>query len=130
MSNEEMTHAVSHQEGADQIDLNSLDLHAYSVDDLDLLIKRAQATIRGMRLNQLNQLRREVQKAAEFLGMSVAEVVGLEKPARRGPSASKVAPKYRNPDNPEQTWTGRGQKPVWLRELLEQGFSLDDFLIS
>ena len=29
----------------------------------------------------------------------------------------KVAPKYRNPANPEQTWTGRGVSPVWVRDL-------------
>lgn len=28
--------------------------------------------------------------------------------------------KYRNPANPSDTWTGRGRKPRWLREKIEQ----------
>ena len=32
------------------------------------------------------------------------------------PRTVKVPPKYRNPENPEQTWTGRGNKPAWVRE--------------
>ncbi len=36
--------------------------------------------------------------------------------------------RYRNPDNPEQTWAGRGRKPGWLVELLSQGKTLEDLL--
>lgn len=39
-----------------------------------------------------------------------------------------VAPKYRNAETGD-TWTGRGSKPVWLRQALDSGRSLDDFLI-
>lgn len=27
--------------------------------------------------------------------------------------------KYRNPANPDQTWTGRGKKPAWLTDPIE-----------
>lgn len=36
------------------------------------------------------------------------------KPAK---SPSKVAPKYRNPENPEQTWSGRGKPPLWIKDV-------------
>ena len=29
----------------------------------------------------------------------------------------KVAPKYRNPANEHQTWTGRGKTPLWAKAL-------------
>ncbi|HIJ21774.1 MAG TPA: H-NS histone family protein [Gammaproteobacteria bacterium] len=29
---------------------------------------------------------------------------------------AKVAPVYRNPDNHQQTWTGRGRTPLWVTE--------------
>jgi DNA-binding protein H-NS len=32
-----------------------------------------------------------------------------------------VAPKYRNPANAEQTWTGRGKAPLWAQELRTAG---------
>src|SRR3974390_617308 len=42
----------------------------------------------------------------------------------------KVAPKYRNPENPAETWAGRGLKPRWLAAALKQGKKLDDFMIG
>lgn len=42
----------------------------------------------------------------------------------------RVAPKYRDPENPGGTWSGRGLQPRWLRERLEAGAKLEDFLIS
>ena len=33
---------------------------------------------------------------------------------------TKVAPKYRNPENPEQTWTGRGKAPAWIADYAKE----------
>jgi len=51
--------------------------------------------------------------------------------AKRGPrKGSKVAPKYRNPLNPTETWTGRGKQPRWLVAALRTGKKLTDFAIA
>lgn len=42
---------------------------------------------------------------------------------------AKVAPKYRNPANPEQTWTGRGKSPQWVAALRAEG-KLEEALIK
>ena len=39
-------------------------------------------------------------------------------------------PKYRDPANPECTWAGKGKQPGWLKDRIEAGASLDDFLID
>ncbi len=39
-------------------------------------------------------------------------------------------PKYRHPDEPELTWAGTGFMPVWLREEIEGGACLKDFLVK
>jgi DNA-binding protein H-NS len=41
-----------------------------------------------------------------------------------------VAPKYRNPKDPSQTWAGRGLQPHWVRDALKSGKKLDSFLIA
>jgi len=41
-----------------------------------------------------------------------------------------VAAKYRNPDNPSETWSGRGHTPKWLSEKMAAGGSKEDFLIE
>jgi DNA-binding protein H-NS len=52
------------------------------------------------------------------------------KVAKKGALAGKkVAPKYRNPANPEQTWTGRGVSPTWVQALKAAG-TLESALIA
>jgi DNA-binding protein H-NS len=41
----------------------------------------------------------------------------------------KIVPKYRNPQNGQETWAGRGKQPLWLTAQLRSGKKLDDFLI-
>jgi DNA-binding protein H-NS len=48
--------------------------------------------------------------------------------ARR--SYPPVAPKYRNPDQPSETWAGRGKQPRWLVAQLGSGRRIDDFRIK
>lgn len=42
----------------------------------------------------------------------------------------KIPAKYQNPDNPTQTWAGRGKTPLWLAAALKKGRLKEDFLIS
>ena len=54
--------------------------------------------------------------------MSSGKPVKANKAAKKGALAGKkVAPKYRNPANPEQTWTGRGVSPTWVQALKAAG---------
>jgi DNA-binding protein H-NS len=52
------------------------------------------------------------------------------RPAGRGGSRGAVAPKYRNPENPAETWAGRGLKPRWLVAALKGGKKVEDFAIA
>ena len=82
-------------------------------------------------------------KAAEDLarehGFSLAELTGggsgkggrATGGAKRGGRTAAASPppaeaKYRNPDNAEQTWSGRGRRPGWVNEALAQGRALTD----
>jgi DNA-binding protein H-NS len=42
----------------------------------------------------------------------------------------KVHPKYRNPERPLETWSGRGMQPQWVRAQLRSGKKFDDLLIG
>jgi DNA-binding protein H-NS len=50
----------------------------------------------------------------------------------RGPRRKypKVLPKYCNPLDPSQKWSGRGKRPKWVIAALEAGKSLDDLKIK
>lgn len=44
---------------------------------------------------------------------------------------TKVAAKYRDPDNPNRTWSGRGSRPKWVSKYLENpNKTLEDLLIN
>ena len=71
-------------------------------------------------------------------GISAAQIADALKSGKSGKpkakrtaakSGTKVAPKYRNPANAAETWTGRGKAPVWARGLKEAG-KLDSALIK
>jgi DNA-binding protein H-NS len=54
----------------------------------------------------------------------------LARRATESGAKSVSVAKFRNPDAPEQTWTGRGRKPNWLVEKLKKrGVTMDDFAI-
>ena len=42
----------------------------------------------------------------------------------------EVAPKYRNPDNSREVWSGRGRKPKWVEDKVAGGSKLEDLLIK
>ena len=41
-----------------------------------------------------------------------------------------VLPKYFNPDQPSETWSGRGKRPRWLVAQLKSGRRVEDFRIQ
>ncbi len=43
---------------------------------------------------------------------------------------AEVKPKYRNPERPSETWSGRGKKARWLSEKLAAGAKLEDFAVE
>ncbi|MZR14268.1 H-NS histone family protein [Maritimibacter sp. DP07] len=73
------------------------------------------------------------EKAAKAMGYSLEDLSDV-KPAKRAPkkkdARTKVAPKFANPNAPEQTWTGRGRKPKWVEAHLEAGGTLEDIEIK
>ena len=42
----------------------------------------------------------------------------------------KVYPKYRNPERPSETWSGRGRQPHWVTAQLSSGKKVKDLLIA
>ena len=66
-------------------------------------------------------------KERGFGGLDALMGSGSDQPkAKRKP----VAPKYRNPADADNTWSGRGRKPRWVVDMLAAGGSLDDALIQ
>lgn len=105
-----------------------------SLDALKRKIREMQAQV--ARLEQVDKPgMREVLALLRKHGLGLADVkAALEAtksaPRRSTPTGRKVKPKYRNPDDSSQTWTGRGRMPLWMAGLLKKGAKQESFLIK
>jgi DNA-binding protein H-NS len=73
---------------------------------------------------RLSQLSREGEiKQSEPLDLK-------ENASARRRKYPKVFPKYRNPNESSETWSGRGKRPRWLTAALKAGHSIEEFVIK
>lgn len=108
--------------------------------ELEALKKQLETRERDEKLKHLTGSKefRVVSKEINRLGLSGDEVAELfqtqkEVVKRRKTTKRKgvkLKPKYRNPENPEQVWTGRGNRPRWVTAAIERGLSLQELLIE
>ena len=112
-------------------DTMSENLHELSEDELAKLIGSAQKTLRDRQLEKRKEVVVEIKQLAASIGYSVELTeISPENAAGSTRRGSKVPVKYRDHDNPKHQWTGRGVQPNWLRELIGQGRSLDEFRVA
>lgn len=108
--------------------MKEFQLDKLSVKELEALEVEVQEAIEERRLAEKAEMKEKLAALAEKSGYSVEELFG--KSRRGGGPRGKVAPKYRNPNNPAETWTGRGRMPLWIKTLTDKGAKREKFLIK
>ena len=103
----------------------AVNLDKLSLKELIQLEKDVASAIVERKQQEKAELKQKIAALAEQSGFDVGELFG----ARRG-KKGPVAVKYRNPKNPDETWTGRGRKPNWLSAALKRGQKIETFLVS
>jgi len=106
-----------------------IDLDVMSVDEMWRLHEKI-GQVLSVRLTsekrelekRLAQLRRENEVHA-----APTDASGVSRERRKYP---RVYPKYRNPNEPSETWSGRGKQPRWLVAALKTGHRIEEFMIS
>lgn len=121
----------------------------YSTLSLDKLRKEKAKIEKAISLKEAKDKKEAMAKVvaiARDSGIDLADLVASSTRKTRTPAAAKaapavrkkkkvaakrgkVAPKYRNPADADQTWTGRGKQPIWVREHLENGGTLESITI-
>jgi hypothetical protein len=66
----------------------------------------------------------------ELHDLVVAERDVLESLVRELSLRGSNVPRYRNPDDQSETWSGRGRRPRWLLAQLQAGRALSDMSIK
>lgn len=105
------------------------DISDLSVEDLKRLQAEAEALIANKKDQAIEDAYNQIIAIAENVGYSVEELLELGEQKRKKTTRKAVEPRYRNKNNAEETWTGRGKQPRWLVAELEKGAKLEDFLI-
>ena len=107
-----------------KIDLSKMslkELHAHRAD-VDAAIATAEQQDRKAALAA-------VEATAKKMGFTLDQLAGSgsrkTKAAQRAPAPAK----YRHPENPEVTWSGRGRQPGWIKDALANGQALEEFAI-
>lgn len=102
----------------------------FNGEELDELIeaaRRRKAELKAKELEELHQLASRVKAEASHLGVNLYTLLGLNSPTSEKGERRKIC--YRHPDRP-YTWTGRGPKPGWIKELLAAGTSIESLMVD
>ncbi len=78
------------------------------------------------------QAQQEMKQVAQKYGLELEEIVsgvGGKASGGKATKGNKVPPKFRHPEDPSKTWTGRGRKPVWIRQWEEEGGDIEELRI-
>jgi DNA-binding protein H-NS len=110
-------------------------LTSLSLNELESLQKKVNREIQKRRSKTQEEGFKKIKLIAAEYGLTANELKGISSGKRsvakkkvvktRGP----VAPKYRDPSNSENTWTGRGRKPKWVEAFLNGGGRLEQITI-
>ena len=120
----------------------AIDLNDLSQKELASLITQAKRRKTALaKRKPITTVRARLRALAKSEGYTIDELFGgtgatrktaTRKVARKttaGRKLGKVPPKYRNPANKDETWTGRGKQPRWLAAEVAKGKKAEDFLI-
>lgn len=102
-----------------------INLHNLSIQELQALSRDIEGELKRRGDEERKKVLAQMKELAASVDMTLEEVITYSSTKK-----TKGEPKYQNPENPRQTWTGRGKRPSWIKAALEQGKSLDELRIE
>ncbi|MBF0149854.1 MAG: H-NS histone family protein [Magnetococcales bacterium] len=112
--------------------LHSSQLENLPLEELVALSEELSGIIKKKRREKSKQIRTQMIELAKVAGFESIEEFMEHQTGRmtRSDKGMKLPPKYRNPQVPDQTWSGKGPTPKWLREYEENGQNREQFRIK
>ena len=106
-----------------------MNIKELETEEITLLINELQSELKNRFEKEKENFLNTIKDKADLFGVSVEDLL-IEASQSKKRKTGKVPPKYQNPDNKAETWTGRGRKPNWLVAQLDNGKQLENMLIS
>ena len=98
-----------------------IDLSKLNIDDLADLVGKAQSEMAAREKTRRRELRKELERRVAADGYQLGDIFpefGTANGTR--PGRQKRPAKYRNPQNPDDTWSGIGRTPKWVAAIVEE----------
>nr|VFK25713.1 MAG: DNA-binding protein H-NS [Candidatus Kentron sp. MB]VFK29704.1 MAG: DNA-binding protein H-NS [Candidatus Kentron sp. MB]VFK74876.1 MAG: DNA-binding protein H-NS [Candidatus Kentron sp. MB] len=105
--------------------MSQFDLSNVSFKDMIELRSDLEAVIEARRKEEKQKLLQEIRQLIVEKGFFIEEIFGKSNLIQK----EQPTPKYRNPNDPSQQWSGRGRQPRWITGLLTEGATLEDLLV-
>ncbi len=103
----------------------TVDINSLSLKELKDLQSQVAKAISSFEDRKKKEALAEIEEIARSKGFSLAELTGVSIARKRAPAVAK----YANPEDPSDTWSGRGRKPRWFGAALAAGKQPEDMAI-
>ncbi|PHV07723.1 histidinol phosphate phosphatase [Janthinobacterium sp. BJB412] len=98
-----------------------MDLSNLSAADLRDLQEQIKRELKQRESQDKAKAREQIFAIAQSVGLPLKDLIGAGVRAKTG----TVAPRYRNPADASQQWTGRGRQPKWVKDWVDAGKAID-----
>ena len=95
----------------------AINLEKMNLQDLKDLSKEVTKAITSFEERRKREALLALEERAREFGFSVSELTGTKISRTRSPAVAK----YKNPSNPDETWSGRGRQPRWFSAAMAAG---------
>ena len=98
-----------------------IDLSGLDIDQLTDLVGKAQTEMATREKKRRKDLRSEIERRVAADGYKLNDIFPeLGNGAAGGRQRQTRPAKYRNPQDPDQAWSGIGRTPKWVQAILEE----------
>lgn len=104
-----------------------MDLSKYTPDELQWLKKDIDKELTSRRKLDAKKAQQELKSVAERYGFTLNELISGQAEKL---TLAKTDVRFRHPEDVNKIWSGRGRKPVWIKEWEASGHSLDELRIE
>jgi DNA-binding protein H-NS len=105
---------------------SNINFSSMSIDELWQLHEEIGQVLSARLTSEKRELEKRLAQLRRDFDAPQGESASLISERRKYP---RVFPKYRNPNEPSETWSGRGKQPRWLAAALKTGHKIEDFVI-
>ena len=98
----------------------SIELTGLDIDQLAELLNNAQAELASREKQNRKDLRAELERRVAAAGYELSDVFPELGAASSSPARRERPPRYRDPQNPGQTWSGVGRTPNWVQAIVDE----------